>query len=366
MTRTIRLVDVAQAAGVSRGTASNVFNHPEIVRPEVRERVLATARQLGYGGPDPKGRLLRAGKVNAIGVVVAGTFAAGFRDPFGQLFMSGIGGVCDAHGAGLTLISAHDETNEIAAWNIQSALVDGFIVHCLEDKTPLLALARQRGLPFVAVDVDAEPGDIAIRIDDRNAARREAEHLLALGHRDIGVLALEFIGEGRFGFVDRERMKALRYAVTRDRLAGYADALGAAGIEIESLPMVETVLSRERGAAATAAILERAPRDYRHPGDVRRDRPRRPRLRRQRRPRCAERPVGDRLRRHPRGRRVDAAAHHHGAADRRKGTPRRRAGFCRRAAGDRHPRRGARRARLHRPAARGLKRRLSRAAGRFR
>ncbi len=237
----------------------NVFNHPEIVRPEVRERVLATARQLGYGGPDPKGRLLRAGKVNAIGVVVAGTFAAGFRDPFGQLFMSGIGGVCDAHGAGLTLISAHDETNEIAAWNIQSALVDGFIVHCLEDKTPLLALARQRGLPFVAVDVDAEPGDIAIRIDDRNAARREAEHLLALGHRDIGVLALEFIGEGRFGFVDRERMKALRYAVTRDRLAGYADALGAAGIEIESLPMVETVLSRERGAAATAAILERAP-----------------------------------------------------------------------------------------------------------
>ena len=78
MNKTIRLVDVAKAAGVSRGTASNVFNHPELVRPEVRERVAETARSLGYGGPDPKGRLLRAGKVNAIGLVLSGTLAAGW------------------------------------------------------------------------------------------------------------------------------------------------------------------------------------------------------------------------------------------------------------------------------------------------
>ncbi|HMN85481.1 MAG TPA: LacI family DNA-binding transcriptional regulator, partial [Bauldia sp.] len=64
--RASRLADVARAAGVSQGTASNVFNRPELVRAEVRERVEAAARSLGYAGPDPKGRLLRAGKVNAI------------------------------------------------------------------------------------------------------------------------------------------------------------------------------------------------------------------------------------------------------------------------------------------------------------
>jgi DNA-binding LacI/PurR family transcriptional regulator len=37
-------------------------------RPKLRQRVEAAARDLGYLGPDPKGRLLRAGKFNAIGV----------------------------------------------------------------------------------------------------------------------------------------------------------------------------------------------------------------------------------------------------------------------------------------------------------
>jgi len=259
MRKPIRLADVARAAGVSQGTASNVFNHPNRVRPEVRERVEAVARDLGYGGPDPKGRLLRAGRANAIGLVLAGTLTAGFRDPFDQLFMSGIAQECDARGAGLALISAHDATNEAAAWNIRSALVDGFIVHCLEEGAPLLDLARQRRLPFVAVDIDAAENEMAVRIDDQVAARMETEHLLALGHRRIGILCLELTGEGHFGFVDRARRRALRYAVTRERLAGCADALATVGINLDDVPVMELVLSREKAAAATAAILDRAP-----------------------------------------------------------------------------------------------------------
>src|SRR5256886_4511830 len=52
--RIVKLADVAKAAKVSQGTASNVFNRPELVRPEVRERVEASARRLAYSGPDPK------------------------------------------------------------------------------------------------------------------------------------------------------------------------------------------------------------------------------------------------------------------------------------------------------------------------
>jgi len=65
------LIDVAAAAGVSRSTVSNVFIHPELVRPEVRERVEAVAQAIGFDGPDARGRLLRAGKFNAVGVVMA-------------------------------------------------------------------------------------------------------------------------------------------------------------------------------------------------------------------------------------------------------------------------------------------------------
>ena len=68
MTDKVRLRDVAQAAGVSQGTASNAFARPNLVSEELRAKVLATAARLGYRGPSVQGRLLRAGRVNAIGV----------------------------------------------------------------------------------------------------------------------------------------------------------------------------------------------------------------------------------------------------------------------------------------------------------
>ena len=141
------------------------------------------------------------------------------------------------------------------SWTIQSALVDGFVVHCLEEGDLLLDLARQRGLPFVAVDVDPGPDDTAIVIDDRLAGRRQAEHLLQLGHTKIGIISLELVGEARFGMVDAARRKDVLYAATRDRLAGYADA----GLDIDRLPVVETLIRRDHGAAAAKLILEVAP-----------------------------------------------------------------------------------------------------------
>ena len=144
----VKLSDVAKAAGVSQGTASNVFSRPEIVRAEVREHVHATARAMGYGGPDPKGRLLRAGKVNAIGVATAEPLAYFFDDPFARELLRGISEACDKVGAGIALVSARRD--ERLAWNIQSALVDGFVLLCIENGEHLVQLTRDRTLPFVA------------------------------------------------------------------------------------------------------------------------------------------------------------------------------------------------------------------------
>ena len=88
MTRTIRLKDVAEAAEVSHGTASNVFNRPELVREEVRERVRAAAARLGYAGPSPVGRLLRSGKVNAIGIAAAEPLEYFFSNPWARRLLT--------------------------------------------------------------------------------------------------------------------------------------------------------------------------------------------------------------------------------------------------------------------------------------
>ena len=64
MKKAIRLSDVAAAAGVSLGTASNTFNRPTLVRTQVRELVQEAAQRLGYSGPDPIGRLLMGAKAH--------------------------------------------------------------------------------------------------------------------------------------------------------------------------------------------------------------------------------------------------------------------------------------------------------------
>jgi DNA-binding LacI/PurR family transcriptional regulator len=240
MTGTVRLADIARAAKVSLGTASNVFNRPELVRAEVRERVEAAARRLGYVGPDPRGRLLRAGKVNAIGVAIADDMPYFFGDPFTRLLMAGIAEVCDAHGAGIALVSSATSGGH-AAWRFDTALVDGFIVHCrIKDGDRLVELARRRKLPFVAVDHDAGPGTSSVLIDDRAGARAAMRHVLSLGHREIAVLAFPTHDSG-----------SRAHRTERDRRRGYGRALAEQGLVLARLPLVRS--ANEPQAAATRA-----------------------------------------------------------------------------------------------------------------
>lgn len=254
--RPIKLTDVAKEAGVSHGTASNVFSRPDIVREELRKRVFAAAAKLNYTGPNPLGRLLRAGKVNAIGVATAEPLAYFFEDPFSRVVMSGISQACDEVGAGISLVSAANR--EQLAWNIQNALVDGFIVFCIEGGSRLVQLTRERGLPFVALDYGFDDETIAtIRIDDYEGARLAARHLAALGHRRFGVLSLQ-AEEQAIGPSTFDRAIHGSYSGTRDRLKGYFDALAEFGIEIAEIPIYETENDRQTTEAGLAYIFNRA------------------------------------------------------------------------------------------------------------
>ncbi|MEM7567499.1 MAG: LacI family DNA-binding transcriptional regulator [Pseudomonadota bacterium] len=257
--RPVRLADVAREAGVSQGTASNVFNKPDLVREEVRERVLAAAAALGYQGPDPRGRLLRAGKADAIGVVVSEELAYFFADPYARRFLAGIAEVCDAQGSGLLLISAGRMRSD--SDSVRTALVDGFIVYSLEDGAHLLEPVRARRLPYVSVDFEGGAG--SVRVDDRRAAADLARHLIGLGHRRFGVLGFAAPDvaqdENGIGALSVEDALEARFSVKRDRLAGFMDALGEAGIGAGDVSLVETPNARGLGQVATRRLLDAAP-----------------------------------------------------------------------------------------------------------
>jgi len=234
----VKLSDVAKAAGVSQGTASNVFSRPGLVREEVRERVHATAKQLGYAGPDPKGRLLRAGKVNAVGVATAEPLSYFFEDEFARVLMRGMSEACDAAGAGLALVSAKND--ERLAWNIQSALVDGFVLLCIEGGERLVELTRERQLPFVALALGRPDESVsAVGVDDYEGGRIAAEHIAGLGHRRVGILGLE-LDDQHEGPADLARIAAATYSTSRDRAHAYFDVFETFGVPRQTIPFYET------------------------------------------------------------------------------------------------------------------------------
>jgi DNA-binding LacI/PurR family transcriptional regulator len=243
------LRDVAAAAGVSIGTASNAFNRPELISDALRERVLEEASRIGYAGPDPAARRLRTGRAGAFGLVFTDRLPFAFDDDAAVAFLRGVANALEDSGAGLLLIPT-SPTREAGAEVVRGAAVDGFIVYSTPTGDPRLEAALQRGLPTVTVD---EPLDVPtpfIGIDDRAGARAAALHLRELGHQRVAVVALP-----EFARADG----TLPFDVTRERLAGYRDGLGEAWSDdlLFTAPSNRQELARE--LAGELLARDRAP-----------------------------------------------------------------------------------------------------------
>lgn len=234
------LKDVAAAVGVTVATVSNAYNRPDQLSPALRERVLETARSLGYPGPDPVARGLRRGRAGAIGVLYADRLSYAFKDPVAVVFLGGIAAAAEAAGLGLLLVPGSPR----AARDLEApgrAAVDGFVIYSMAHDDPLLAAALERRLPIVTVDMPAVSGAPSVAIDDVAGARTAAEHLIGLGHRQFGVLSLELTPSVRSGWADLSRQSAASYPVSRARLRGYTEALTAAGLSWGAVPVYECV-----------------------------------------------------------------------------------------------------------------------------
>jgi DNA-binding LacI/PurR family transcriptional regulator len=212
------LRDVAAAAGVSIGTASNAFNRPDLISEGLRDRVFEAASRLGYGGPDPAARRLRTGRTGALGLIFTDRLPYAFDDEAAVLFLRGVANALENSGAGLLLIPT-SPTREEGSRVVRGAAVDGFIIFSTPTGDPRLEAALARGLPTITVD---EPYDVPtpfIGIDDRAGTEAAGRHLVELGHRRVAVITFpEYARDDR----------TLPFDVSRERLAGYRAALGDA------------------------------------------------------------------------------------------------------------------------------------------
>ena len=239
------LVAVARTLGVSPTTVSNAYNRPDQLSAALRERVLRTAAELGYAGPDPLARGLRTGRVGAIGVVFHDRLAYAFDDPAAGLFLQGLTGATDTEGLAVVLVPGlPDGAAKGAA--VRNAAVDGFVLHGVVEDDPLVAATVERRLPTVAVDSPTLDGLDFIGIDDDAAAETAVRHLIDLGHRELGLLS----------FIVPE----VGDSVARRRVAGSLRAVAAAGLDPDAVAMQPCHASSvEVGRAAAHALLDRAP-----------------------------------------------------------------------------------------------------------
>jgi len=228
--RRATLKDVAAALGVSPATVSNAYNRPDQLSQELRERILAAAHELGYPGPDPLARSLRRGQTGTLGVVYGDRLTYAFEDPAAALFLQGVASATEQAGLNLLLLPAPQDEAIVA-----NAAVDGFIIYCLPERTSVLRAALARGLPCVLVDQLDPDGQPSVSIDDAGGAREACEHLLTLGHRRIGVLALELSHPRQRGAITPEREAAGNIRPTVERLRGYRDAVHAAGLRWDTV-----------------------------------------------------------------------------------------------------------------------------------
>ena len=235
----VTLQSIADEVGVSRMTVSNAFSRPDQLSAELRARILAAADELGYVGPDPAARALARGRAGSVGMLLNGALSEAFEDQVSAEFVASVADELARRGLALTVLTPPRDDRFVPARDVA---IDGALVYTCEPRSAGVEWLSRRRLPVVAVDQDLGASVPGVVVDDRGGASLAARHLLDLGHREIGVLALGIAGE------DGELRDSDSYP-SRQRLAGWREALAGAGVE----PVVALAPYEPRGVARDVA-----------------------------------------------------------------------------------------------------------------
>jgi len=231
-TGSTRLLDVANAAGVSLRTASRVLNDDPRVADQTRQRVREAMLDLRFQ-PDEIARSLRAGTDTAIGFVVES-----ISDPFFAEVIDAVELEMSRCGRSVLVTSTRrDQGRERdVIGRMMQRRIGGLLLCPTGDDHSWLGTGR---VPVVLVDRPA-PGLAAdlVEIDDHRAAFDATAHLIGHGHQRIA-----YVGD------------TPAIPTSAARLRGYRDALAHHRVEAdERLVNCDGATSRAAGQAVSAMV----------------------------------------------------------------------------------------------------------------
>jgi len=178
---------IATRAGVSTATVSRAINHPGMVLPATRDKIMAIVKELDYA-PNPFAHGLSTGKTKLIALIVP-TLNNTF---FGQI-VDGSQRFLISEGFNLIIISSHEyEKKDLSVINsldqrkIEGIILSGSGFYTSEYKKILGKIK----IPLVIIEnLPDETNISSVYIDDINGTTLAIEHLLSEGHKKIGIIA---------------------------------------------------------------------------------------------------------------------------------------------------------------------------------
>lgn len=228
---------VAARAGVGLSTVSRVVNGDPHVSAAKIEAVHRAIDELGYRRNE-SARQFRTGATETVGLVIEDV-----TDPFFSQLTQSVEDVARDRGS-MLLVASYRRENDRArqiVHALSARRLEGIVVTPSErGDVSYYASALQSGLQMVFVDRPA-PDHIADAVisDNRASCRDGIAHLIAQGHRRIACLS------------DRAHLYT-----TVERLAGYKDALAAAGIPYDPALVHSSVPDDGQHRVAVSRMLD--------------------------------------------------------------------------------------------------------------
>lgn len=233
----LTLADVADAAGVSKMSASRALRGDRDVSEQTAAKVRDAARRIGYVG-NPLAMSLSNQRSDLVGVVVPSIA--------NSVFAEVLTGIADGlSGSGLQPVfgvTDYDEARENQALrNMLSWSPAGLIVTGLDQPSDTRKLLQSADMPIVQImDLDGTPVDHCVGLSHGAAGEAMAHALVEAGRRRFGYVGTGLAGDTRA----RKRLDGFRKGLAHHGLAMIASKVGSEGAPVVSgRTLTEDILS---------------------------------------------------------------------------------------------------------------------------
>ncbi|QWT24398.1 LacI family DNA-binding transcriptional regulator [Subtercola sp. PAMC28395] len=244
MKRLATISDVAEAAGVSKQTVSNVLNTPAIVRPDTRERVQRAIDTLEYR-PHASARRLRTRKSSTLGIRLD-PMVDGISGSVLDRFLHALTEQAAAYGLRILLFTASDPDDEITQYRrlLDGADVDAFVLTSTFHGDPRTDWLIANGHDFVTfgrpwgIDDMEDPQHLWVDVDGCSGVREATTHALATAGPRVG-----YIGwPSPSGTGD-------------DRRRGWLEAMAGSGTPLSNVELAALQVAIDDGVASGRAAM---------------------------------------------------------------------------------------------------------------